>query len=54
MDNVSLVETCMRTNDVNCLELILRKMGDQDIKINQGTIKVLLGLDADETRKAVL
>ena len=45
----------MRTNDVKCLELILRKMGDQDTyKISQGTIKVLLGLDADETRKAVL
>jgi len=30
-DNVSLVQTCMRTNDVTCLDLVLIKMRQQNI-----------------------
>jgi len=53
-DNVSLVQTCMRTNDVTCLDLVLIKLRQQNISINLGTIKVLLALDTNESRKAVL
>jgi len=51
---VSLVQTCMRINDVVCLDLVLKQMNRQNFYINQGTLKVLLGLEQDETRKVVL
>jgi len=53
-DNVSLIQTCMRANDVDCLAIILAKMGRQDFYIDQGSIKVLLGMEQDGAGRAIL
>jgi len=34
IDNATLVETCMRTNDTECLSILLSKMNKQHLFLN--------------------
>jgi len=44
----------MKKNDIDCLSIVLKKMNSQEFYINQGVIMVLLGLDQDDERRAIL